>query len=86
VAASVPGFEANTWFGLFASGGTPREIVDKIHADVVQTFQEPEFQRDFLAVNMLRPAVMAPAPFADFIRIEEQKWGRIVRDLGLKVE
>src|SRR4029079_2830577 len=59
VAASVPGFEANTWFGLFASGGTPRDIVDKIHADVVQIFEEPEFQREFLAVNMLRPAVMA---------------------------
>jgi tripartite-type tricarboxylate transporter receptor subunit TctC len=38
------------------------------------------------AANMLQPALMDPWPFADFIKVEEQKWGKIVRDLGLKVE
>src|SRR2546430_788402 len=45
VAESVPGYEANTWFGLAAPGGTPREVVMKINADVRKILAEPAFQQ-----------------------------------------
>ena len=42
----LPGFEAKSWFGLFATGGTPRHVVAKINADVRKIIESPEFRDD----------------------------------------
>src|SRR5437762_4067649 len=48
----LPGYEAVTWFGLFATAGTPRDIVDKINAEVVKLRADPQFREKFLAPQM----------------------------------
>ncbi|MBV8826353.1 MAG: tripartite tricarboxylate transporter substrate binding protein [Bradyrhizobiaceae bacterium] len=84
--SGLPGFEAVSWFGLFAPGGTPREIVERINADVRRVFADAEFQEKFLAPNMFEPMVDSPEKFAAFIASETQKWGRVVRGAKVKLD
>src|SRR5436190_10125905 len=62
--SGLPGFEAATWFGLFAPARTPPEIVAKIHADVQKILTDAEFQTRFLTSQLLEPMVGSPEEFA----------------------
>src|SRR5262245_13982893 len=73
--SGLENFRAITWFGLFATGGTPRDIVAKINADVQRVVSEPAFRERFLAPQMFEPIVTPPDKFAEFLRAETQKWG-----------
>src|SRR5438874_1368088 len=53
--SGLPGYEAVTWFGLFATAGTPREIIDKINAEVQKILADPAFREKFLARQMFGP-------------------------------
>jgi tripartite-type tricarboxylate transporter receptor subunit TctC len=84
--SGLPGCEAVSWFGLFAPGGTPREIVDRINAEVRRVFADAEFREKFLAPNMFEPMVSTPEEFAAFIASETQKWGEIVRAAKVRLD
>ncbi|HKA71555.1 MAG TPA: tripartite tricarboxylate transporter substrate-binding protein, partial [Xanthobacteraceae bacterium] len=73
-------------FGLFTTGGTPREIVAKINADVQRIVAEPAFRDRFLAPQMFEPIVSPPDKFAEFLHAETQKWGKVISDAKLKVD
>jgi tripartite-type tricarboxylate transporter receptor subunit TctC len=82
----LPGYEAVTWFGLFATAGTPREIVDKINAEVRKILADPAFREKFLAPQMFEPMGSSPEQFADYIKTETQKWAKVIREGKLKIE
>ena len=84
--SGVPGYEAVTWFGLFAPAGTPREIVTKLHAEVQRVFTDRTFQERFVAPQMFQPMTGSPEEFAAFIRTEAKKWSKVIRDTNLKIE
>ena len=84
--SGVPGYEAVTWFGLFAPAGTSHEIVMRLHAEVQRVFADPSFQAKFLAPQMFQPMTGSPEEFTTFIRDETQKWSKVVRDANLKIE
>ncbi len=82
----LPGFEAISWFGLFAPGGTAHEIVAKINTEVQQIFNNSEFREKFLAPNMFEPMISSPEQFSDYIKSDAQKWGKVIRDAKVKVD
>jgi tripartite-type tricarboxylate transporter receptor subunit TctC len=84
--SGLPGFEAVSWFGLFAPGGTPREIVDRINVEVRRAFADAEFREKFLAPHMFEPMVDSPEEFAAFIASETQKWGEVVRSAKVRLD
>jgi len=84
--SGVPGYEATTWFGLFAPAGTPREIVTKLHAEVQRVFADKAFQEKFVAPQMFQPMTESPDDFAAFIKREAQKWSKVIHEANLKVE
>ncbi len=86
VSESVPGYEANTWFGLAAPGGTPREVVTKINAEVRKILAEPVFQARFMAPQMFESMATSPEEFAQFIKAEIPKWAKVIREQHLVVE
>lgn len=86
VGEDISGFQARTWFGLFAPGGTPTDIVIKINADIRTILADSSFRDQFLLPNMFEPMPTDPAGFADFIKIEAKKWGKVVHDLNLKLD
>jgi tripartite-type tricarboxylate transporter receptor subunit TctC len=84
--SGVPGYEANTWFGLAAPGGTPREIVMKINAEVSKILAEPAFQQRFMAPQMFESMATSPEQFSQFIKAEIPRWAKIIREQNLVVE
>jgi tripartite-type tricarboxylate transporter receptor subunit TctC len=82
----LPGYEAATWFGLFATAGTPRDVVMKVNAEVATIFGDPAFREKFLAPQMFESITSSPEEFAAFIRAEQKKWSQVIRESGLKVD
>jgi tripartite-type tricarboxylate transporter receptor subunit TctC len=84
-AAGLKGFDASSWFGLFAPAGTPRAIVDKIQADVAKALAQPDVRERFVAQGA-DPGGNTPEQFAAFIRAETEKWTRVVKFSNAKVD
>ena len=84
-AAKLKGFDASSWFGLFAPAGTPRVIVDKIQADVAKALAVPEVRDRFIAQGA-QPGGSTPDQFAAFIRAETDKWTKVVKASNAKID
>jgi tripartite-type tricarboxylate transporter receptor subunit TctC len=84
--SGVPGFEAVSWFGVWAPAATPRDVVAKINADIQKVFADADFREKFLDRAMLDPIAGSPEQFAQFVKAEAAKWSKVVKDAGLKVE
>ena len=83
--AGVAGFDISTWFGLFAPAGTPPAIIGKWNADVVRILDSPEM-RERLAAQGAEAAPDSPDDFARFVSDELQKYARIVKASGARVD
>jgi tripartite-type tricarboxylate transporter receptor subunit TctC len=83
--AGVPGIESNVWFGLFAPAGTPKSIITKVNRDVVAVLKLPE-ARDALLAQGAEASPTTPEEFALFLRKEIDKWGKVIKEAGIKSE
>ncbi|HTP97399.1 MAG TPA: tripartite tricarboxylate transporter substrate binding protein, partial [Burkholderiales bacterium] len=80
--SGFPGFEVTTWYGLCAPAGTPVAILDKVHGDLVAVLHSAEVIERF-DEQMLTPAPLSRAEFAQFIRAEAVRWAKVVRAAGI---
>jgi tripartite-type tricarboxylate transporter receptor subunit TctC len=85
IAETLPGFENLGWFGLMAPAGTPREVTDKIYRDTAKALEAADIKTRFDGLGMA-PVGNSPAEFANAIREEAERWGKIVRERKLQVE
>jgi len=83
--SGLPGFEATSWFGLVAPAGTPSSIIGRINADVNQWLQSSEAKEKLLAQGAVA-AGGSPEQFTAYIRSETEKWSRVVKASGAKVD
>ena len=83
--AALPGYEAVTWWGLLAPGRTPRDIISKVHADVVKVLQVPD-TREKLAREGVSPAGTSPEQFAAMIEKEIVTLGKVVKAANVKLD
>ena len=81
--SGLPGYEANTWFGLFAPVATPREIITRLNAEAVGALSGAEV-KERMAGQGLFVVANTPEQFAAFLKTEIPKWGKIVKDAGIK--
>jgi len=84
-AANLKGFDASSWFGLFAPAGTPRAIIDKIQVDVAKALAVPEVRERFVAQGA-QPGGTTPDQFTAFIRAETDKWTKVVKISNARVD
>lgn len=84
--SGLPGYEAGSWYGLAAPKGTPPEIVAKLNAETQRIFNDGAFRDKFLAPNFIFSVVSSPEAFAERIRLESARWGKVIRDANVRVE
>lgn len=82
---TVPGFEAKTWFGLLAPAGTPKEVLARLHKEVVRTLADATVKAA-LTGRGFDVVASTPEAFAAFLRQESDTAGRLVREAGIKPE
>jgi len=78
----LTGYEASAWYGIFARAGTPPEIVDKLAADITEVVRSPELQGQWEAIGATAGGG-TPAEFAEFLRRETQRWGRLIKERNI---
>jgi tripartite-type tricarboxylate transporter receptor subunit TctC len=83
--SGVAGYEASSWGGLMAPGGTPRDVVDKLNLEVNRALGQPDV-RESLAKLGIEPVGTTPEQFATYIEAEIKKWKRVVSEAGIKLE
>jgi tripartite-type tricarboxylate transporter receptor subunit TctC len=83
--ANLPGFLAGTWFGLAATGGTPKPVIDKINAEVRRILGDPAFRERFLEPQMYESMATSPEEFLQYIRSEMQVWAKVIREQKLSI-
>jgi tripartite-type tricarboxylate transporter receptor subunit TctC len=85
VAEAIPGYETITWQGFLVAAGTPKAIVDRLHGEFVKALKEPEFAARMRGMG-LEIYGTTPAEFAQYIRDESAKWGKVIRATGAKLD
>ena len=83
--AGLPGYEAVGWFGLLVPAATPKQIVDKLSADANKVLADRETKTRMQAVGA-DPAGNTPGEFARFIRDDQAKWAKLMREAGIKAD
>jgi tripartite-type tricarboxylate transporter receptor subunit TctC len=81
----VAGYEAGSWYGLSAPAGTPKEIIARLHAETIKVVALPDVKERLFNAGF-EIVTSTPEEFAAFTRNEIQKWGKIVKAAGLKVD
>jgi tripartite-type tricarboxylate transporter receptor subunit TctC len=82
-AAKAPGFEAVSWHALFAPAATPKNIVERLHKEMTKIMSDPEMQKRAANVGLLPINPPSLAETQKYIAAEQDKWGKLVRQLGL---
>ncbi len=85
VSETVPGFEATTWFAVFAPAGTPKDVVARINAEMQRVFKLPDVV-DKMKNLGLEPWISTPEELAKYQASEMVKWAKVVKDSGAKAE
>ena len=83
--AGVAGFQASSWFAVFAPANTPRPVINKLNADIVKVVHAPEL-RDRLTGLGFDVVGGTPEELGAFLKAEIVKWTKVIRDSGAKVD
>jgi tripartite-type tricarboxylate transporter receptor subunit TctC len=86
IAETVPGYEASVSFGLFAATGTPADIIRKVNADVQKIVGDAEFQNKYLERFAVQPIPGPLDGFADYLRKDSAKWGKVIAAAHVTIE
>ena len=82
---AVPGYAAYVWLGLMAPKGTPAPIIDKLHRELVATMATPEV-KTYMANASIELVASTPAEFGTFFREEIDRWAKIIKGTGAKID
>ena len=83
--AGEKGFDMGSWQAVFAPAGTPKPIVDRLHAEIMKIVATPEVQARLKNFGML-PSQMTPAELGEYQKAEVVKWGKVIKAAGIKAE
>ena len=81
----MPQLEATAWNGIFVPAGTPASVVQALHRELVKAYTAPDV-REQLRNGGAYAAADTPEEFAAFVRAEKEKWGRVIREAGIKAQ
>jgi len=85
MAESVPGYEFNNWYGIMAPAGTPRPLIDLLNAEVHRILALPDVRERFSGLGA-DPMPSTPEKFGAVMKADAEKWGRIIKQAGVRAE
>jgi tripartite-type tricarboxylate transporter receptor subunit TctC len=83
--AGVAGAEMSTWYGLFVTGGTPQPVIDRLVAEVGRVMQMPDVQARLRGLGG-EPGTLTRDQFAALNRAEYERFGKLIKDAGIRLE
>ena len=83
--SGLAGFDISTWFGVFAPAGTPRDVVEKLHAEFTRALAAPDVRERMLNLGA-EPVGNRPEEFAAYIRAEAEKYARVIKSSGARAD
>ncbi len=83
--AGQKGFDMGSWQAVFAPAGTPKPIVDRLHAEIMKIVATPEVQARLKGFGML-PSDMSPTQLGEYQKSEVEKWAKVIKAAGIKAE
>jgi tripartite-type tricarboxylate transporter receptor subunit TctC len=86
IAETFPNYEVLNWHGLFAPLGTPQPIIDRLRSELAAVLAQPELRERLANAGAGEPYIVPPEDFAARIRNDHEKYGQLIRTIGLKVE
>lgn len=84
--SGVPGYDVSTWESIQAPKGTPPEVVAKLNAAIREVVANKEQREKMIAMGFEPDATRTPAEVAQFVKSEKDKWGKVVKERGIKVD
>lgn len=84
--SAAPGYEAGTWFALVGPAGIPRPLVNAIYGDVMKVLNDPAFREKNVTAQWFEVVGNTPDEFAAFLKTEYERWDRLIKLSGVKVE
>jgi tripartite-type tricarboxylate transporter receptor subunit TctC len=81
-----PGYEALIWHGLFVPAGVPQPITDRLRAAIAEILVEPEFRKRLADSGSGEPYISTPDEFAARIKGDYEKYGKLIRSIGVKID
>jgi tripartite-type tricarboxylate transporter receptor subunit TctC len=85
IESGVPGYEVEYWYGIFAPAATPKEPLARLAEEIAQSLKQPDVINN-LANQGAAAGSLTTAQFADFVKTEAVKWGKVVKSSGAKVD
>jgi len=85
VAETLPGYELAVWYGAFAPAGTPRDLVARWNAEINKSLALPEIKTRFDAMG-IEAATSTPAQFDALVQADEQRYGKLIRELNIRAD
>jgi tripartite-type tricarboxylate transporter receptor subunit TctC len=83
--AGFPGLEMTTWYGVFAPAATPKEIVTRLHSEIMSALKTPDVQKRIAGLAG-EPGTMSIEQFAALNRADYDRFGKLIRDANIKIE
>jgi tripartite-type tricarboxylate transporter receptor subunit TctC len=83
--SGLPGYTVTNWFGLAVPKGTPKEVIAKLHAEVVKALADPAV-KERIESQGAEPGGMAPDAFAKFVVDDTRRWTELANAAGIKPE
>jgi tripartite-type tricarboxylate transporter receptor subunit TctC len=81
-----PGFSALAWWGIFAPAATPKPVLDRFHAELVKTLNQPDLRKQLTEQLGMDLRVSDPATLQKFTATEMERWGKVVREYGIRAD
>ena len=83
--AGVPGYDASVWLALLAPAGTPRDIVNRLNSEIVKLMNAPDSRQALIDAGV-EPSPSSPEAMAEYLVQELERWGKVVKETGVKLE
>ncbi len=83
--SGVPGFDVVAWFGFFAPAGTPKALVDRLSAETRTALNAGDLRKRLIDLGA-EPLGSTPEEFAAYVQAEFQRWGRLAREAGIRLD